>query len=114
MDCCGNTKQNRLKENKENNMDKENKEKKLKGGKHMETKNIMLWAVIGILLVATIFLTVKASSLGAQTPDGNGKLDTTGWTSNEIMYYEMHGTIPARVASGGNSAPASGGMVGGC
>ena len=80
----------------------------------METKNIMLWAVIGVLLVAAIFLTVKASSLGAQTSDENGKLDTTGWTSNEIMNYEMHGTIPARVASGGNSAPASGGMVGGC
>jgi len=102
MDCCGNTKESI------------EKEKKVKGGKHMETKNIMLWAVIGVLLVATIFLTVKASSLGAQTSDGNGKLDTTGWTSNEIMNYEMHGTIPARVASGGNSAPASGGMVGGC
>jgi len=114
MDCCGNTKQNRLKENKENNMDKENKEKKLKGGKHMETKNIMLWAVIGILLVATIFLTVKASSLGAQTPDGNGKLDTTGWTSNEIMNYEMHGTIPARVKGSTSSASSGSGMVGGC
>ena len=104
MDCCENTKQN---------VKKENKEKKVKGGKHMETKNIMLWAVIGVLLVATIFLTVKASSLGTQTSD-SGKLDTTGWTSNEVMNYEMHGTIPARVSSGGNSAPASSGMVGGC
>jgi len=38
-------------------------------------------------------------------------LDTTGWTENEKMNYEMHGTIPSRGAS---SNPSSSGMVGGC
>ena len=114
MDCCENTKQKTNKKSKENTK-KESIEENMKGGKDMETKNIMLWAVIGILLMATIFLTVKASSLGAQTSgSASGSLDTTGWTANEIMNYEMHGTVPARVTAGSNSAPASGGMVGGC
>ncbi len=54
MDCCRNTKH-------------ENKEESLKGGKNMaETKNnTTMWVVIGVLVIATIFLTIKASSLGA-------------------------------------------------
>ena len=57
MDCCENTKQNTKKENKEESM---------KGGKSMTdiNKKTMLWIVIGILVIATIFLTVKASSIG--------------------------------------------------
>ncbi len=69
-------------------------------------KKTMLWIVIGVLLIATIFLTIKASSAGT---GGTGKIDTTGWTANDIMNYEMHGTVPAQVA-----AASSGGMVGGC
>ncbi len=70
-------------------------------------KKTMLWIVIGVLLIATIFLTIKASSTGT---GGTGKIDTTGWTANDIMNYEMHGTVPAQAAS----SAASGGMVGGC
>ena len=69
-------------------------------------KKTMLWIVIGILLIMTIFLTIKTSSIGA---GGTGKIDTTGWTANDIMNYEMHGTVPAKASS-----TASGGMVGGC
>ncbi len=77
----------------------------------MENKTIM-WVIIGVLLIAVVFLTYKVTN--ADT-DGTGKLDTAGWTQNEIMNYEMHGTIPARVKSGSaGSAPASSGMVGGC
>ncbi len=71
-----------------------------------------MWAIIGVLLVAVFFLTYKTSTLTGNAVADNGKLDTSGWTQNEIMNYEMHGTIPARV--GGASAPAAGGMVGGC
>lgn len=55
MDCC-NTKQNTK---------KENREESVKGGKSMAkiNKNTILWIVIGILVIATIFLTVKASSI---------------------------------------------------
>ena len=106
MNCCEKKNKNESKENTK----KEDQEKKFKGGKGMETKNMMLWAVIGLLLVGAIFMTVKASSLSGSA---SGSLDTTGWTANEIMNYEMHGTVPARLA-GGSSAPASSGMVGGC
>ena len=55
MDCCN------TKENKRNN-----EEVNMKGGKSMEIdKKTMLWIVIGLLVLATIFLTLKASSIGA-------------------------------------------------
>ena len=44
----------------------------------------------------------------------SGKIDTTGWTANELMNYVMHGTIPARAGSSDSSTGSSGGMVGGC
>ncbi len=70
---------------------------------------IILWIAIGILLISVIYLTYQKSTLNGNIV--SGKLDTTGWTENEKMNYEMHGTIPARVSS---SASASNGMVGGC
>ena len=69
-------------------------------------KKTMLWIVIGVLLIATIFLAIKTSSAGT---GGTGKIDTTGWTANDIMNYEMHGVIPGKAATA-----SSGGMVGGC
>ena len=75
-----------------------------------------MWVVIGVLFLAVFFLMFKASNIGTgnAVADGSGKLDTTGWTENEIMNYEMHGTIPARVQSGASSASSGSGMVGGC
>ena len=49
----------------------------------------------------------RISTTGAVT--STGSIDTTGWTENEKMNYDMHGTIPARFGGG-----SSGGMVGGC
>ena len=66
--------------------------------------------VIGVLCVVALFLTFKATTLSVSE---TGKIDTTGWTENEIMNYEMHGTIPARVQSTA-SASSGTGMVGGC
>lgn len=72
----------------------------------MDTKNIILWVVIAILALAVIYVVFLKG--------GSGEIDTTGWTANEIMNYEMHGTIPARAAGGSSTSTASGGMVGGC
>jgi hypothetical protein len=69
----------------------------------------VLWIVMGILLISVFYLTYQKSTLTGNAVAG--KLDTTGWTENEKMNYEMHGTIPACVSS---SASASNGMVGGC
>ena len=80
-------------------------------------KNSMMWIAIGILFLSVLFLTYKASSLtGNAVAGSSGKLDTTGWTTNEIMNYEMHGTIPARAQGkvGAASASSGTGMVGGC
>ena len=81
MDCCN------KKETK-----KENKEESLKGGKSIAkiNKKTMLWIVIGILVLATIFLTFKASSIGV-------------------------GTVQATASAAKTAAStASSGMVGGC
>ena len=73
------------------------------------SKKTMLWIVIGMMLILVIFSTYKQSNLNGNSI--SGKLDTSDWTENEKMNYEMHGTIPARVSS---SASASSNMVGGC
>ncbi len=82
MDCC-NTKQN---------IKKESKEESMKGGNNMVeiNKKTMLWIVVGILVIATIFLTVKASAIGT------GAAQTTA--------------SAVRTAA----STASSGMVGGC
>lgn len=81
-------------------------------------RNVLLWAVIGVLFLAVLFLTFKASSLTGNAVAGKtstGQLDTSGWTENEKMNYDMHGTIPARVAgSTSGASTSSSGMVGGC
>ena len=90
----------------------------------MEANKIMV--VVLVLLVA--FAAVQAyqvmslkkevksiSSVTGSTTAQNGAIDMAGWTENEKMMYEHHGTLPARL-QGGNvqTAPASSGMVGGC
>ena len=66
-----------------------------------------------IIFISTL-LTFKLGSSGAGISDigTTGKIDTTGWTTNEIMNYEMHGTIPARAGKISATTGASGGMVG--
>ena len=80
-------------------------------------KNTLMWIVIGVLFLSVLFLMYKASTISGNAVAGNsGQLDTSGWSANEKMNYEMHGTIPARLqgkvaASSGSSGT---GMVGGC
>ena len=87
-----------------------NKEKNMGIGKtiRMDRRTVM-WIVIGVLFIAVLFLIFKASNLSV---GGTEKIDTTGWTENEKMNYEMHGTIPAR--AGGGSSSGNTQMVGGC
>ena len=87
MDCCGSKS-----EHESDKLERELKEKKVKGGKDMTNTNkkTMMWIVIGLLVVATIFLTFKASSIGT------GAAQATA--------------LAARTAV----STASSGMVGGC
>ena len=79
-------------------------------------KSTIMWIVIAMLFLSVIYLTFKTSNLTGNAVADSGKLDTTGWTENEKMNYEMHGTIPARAQgkAGASSAPSGSGMVGGC
>ncbi len=83
-------------------------------------KSTLMWIVIGVLFLAVLFLMYKASTItGNAVAGGSGKLDTTGWSENEKMNYEMHATVPARLqgkvaASSTPSTSAGAGMVGGC
>ncbi len=83
----------------------------------METQKKVLWVIIGILLIAviyTVFFRVSSNSTG-NSVNTNGQIDTTGWTENEIMNYQMHGIVPARAQGQAASSASNGaGMVGGC
>ena len=83
-------------------------------------KKVILWIVIAILAIAVLYVVFfKGSGTGSviqssgQAATG-GKLDTTGWTDNEKMNYEMHGTIPARIQQSSGSKSSAPTMVGGC
>ena len=68
-----------------------------------------------MLFLVVSFFVFQAGVTGnvvAQLPNED-KIDTSGWTENEIMNYEMHGTIPAKAGSGA-ARSSSNGMVGGC
>ena len=88
----------------------------------MNIKNIVVAILLGAVLIASVVQTFQLNELknrmsttGAATAMGAGPIDTTDWTDNEKMNYEMHGTIPARVQGGASSTSAgSSGMVGGC
>ncbi len=82
-------------------------------------KNILIGAVVAIFLVIAIFQTVQIYSLKttkSNTASGNvatgGAINMDGWTENEKMNYDMHGTIPARAQSQPTSNLPT--QVGGC
>ena len=75
-------------------------------------RNKVMWIIIGVLFIAVLLLTFKTASIGKIST--GSAIDMTGWTENEKMNYEMHGTIPARASGSASSAPAGTGMVGGC
>ena len=80
-------------------------------------KNTLMWIIIGVLFLAVLFLIYKTSSLTGNAIAGSSeKLDTTDWTANEKMNYEMHGTISARIQGkvSASSISSGTGMIGGC
>ena len=74
---------------------------------------MFLWAIIGVLLISVIYTVFfKVSSTGNSV--NSGEIDTSDWTENEIMNYEMHGTIPVRYQGQTVTSSTGTGMVGGC
>ncbi|MDO8740736.1 MAG: hypothetical protein Q7J54_04175 [Candidatus Woesearchaeota archaeon] len=75
---------------------------------------IMIVSFIQAFQLMDIKAKLSVAGLATGGSAANGKLDTTGWTENEKMNYEMHGTIPARIGQGSSSGSSASSMVGGC
>lgn len=86
-------------------------------------KNTVFVVALVVLVLVSVVQAVQISSIKSLTGNtvkasSSGNLDTTGWTADEVMNYEMHGTIPARLQGQAvravSSAPSQSAMVGGC
>lgn len=81
----------------------------------METKDYVIVGIAALVLLMSIIQAFQISSMKSQITANAVKTDSgvdmSGWTENEKMMYEHHGTLPARVEQ--NSKQASN-MVGGC
>ncbi len=77
--------------------------------------NIVLGLVV-LILAITVFQAFQISSLTGKVvganPSATGGIDMSGWTEDEKMMYEHHGTLPTRLSAQQSSAGAQ--MVGGC
>ncbi|HLC64965.1 MAG TPA: hypothetical protein VJI46_02455 [Candidatus Nanoarchaeia archaeon] len=77
----------------------------------------IILGMVALVLVVSVVQSFQISGLKKDiasnklTGAATGAIDMSGWTENEKMMYEHHGTLPARVSGGAQS---SGGMVGGC
>lgn len=77
--------------------------------------------IIGLVAVMAVLLVYQSVQIWSLQPSLTGAvvtaavtntgIDMSGWTENEKMMYEHHGTLPARLQ--GNVQQAST-MVGGC
>ncbi len=80
-------------------------------------KNYLLVGMLALVLAIVVIQSFQISAVKGQLT-GNiiasgGAIDTSGWTDDELMNYEMHGIIPARV-KGSAASSAAPQMVGGC
>lgn len=77
-------------------------------------KEILLFGIAGVILLLVAVQLFQINSL-KDNIRGNAvksnSVDMNGWTENEKMMYEHHGTTPARLS--GNKKQTSS-MVGGC
>lgn len=78
----------------------------------------LLVAIVGFQTFQLISISNKvtgatvASGSSAVASGSSGSIDMTGWTADEIMNYQHHGIIPARLQQGQQQTPQQG--VGGC
>lgn len=83
-------------------------------------KSYIIPATVLLILIVSVIQSFQIISIkesinkdmitGSAT--SNGAIDTSGWTEDEKMMYEHHGTLPARSQKGSTTGKAN--MVGGC
>ena len=89
-----------------------------------DLKYFVIIGLVGIVLAAVIIQSFQINAVRKDMKNqitanavgginAGGGIDMSGWTENEKMMYEHHGTLPARASSGTSASPSSG-MVGGC
>lgn len=80
-------------------------------------KNYLVVGMVALILAITIFQSFQINAMknnqvvNEGSTNANGKLDMSGWTENEKMMYDHHGTLPSRLQK---NAPQQSEMVGGC
>ena len=80
---------------------------------------IGIGAMIVVLFISFLVVqTFQINSIKKEIPGITGyatkQISTRGWTENEIMNYDMHGTIPAKYQTQNTNPSIGSGMVGGC
>ena len=68
----------------------------------MKTEHI-LGIIISFMLVLLVFQYSQINKL-KNNAGINNEIDMTGWTENEKMNYEHHGTMPARLSGNTQSS----------
>ncbi len=87
---------------------------KTKHEEKMDIKSYIIVGMVTLLLAVSILQSFQISSLKNQITTNavqTGSVDTSGWTENEKMMYEHHGTLPSRSQQATSQAAD---MVGGC
>ena len=87
-------------------------------------------AILSLIMVAAILMvsavqsfqikelnnkiaSITGAAVNSNNANGANGIDMTGWTDDEKMMYEHHGTPPSRLKNSVQS-PAKNSMVGGC
>ena len=85
--------------------------------KHESKKGSNMMYILVVMVVAVLLISVVQSFQIKSLKGGisgnvvqSGGIDMTGWTEDEKMMYEHHGTLPARLQQSSNQQN----MVGGC
>lgn len=85
---------------------------------HESTKGGNMKMYVIVVMVAAVLLISVVQSFQIKSLKGeisgnavqSGRIDMAGWTEDEKMMYEHHGTLPARLQQSSNQQN----MVGGC
>lgn len=88
-------------------------------------KNYLLIGMAVMVVITLILVFIQAFEVRTLTTQlaakssinagsSGGQIDMTGWTENEKMMYQHHGTLPAKLTGNAVNSNPSSGMVGGC